>query len=193
MKDELNVAPPNHEQFILDEIKPLLREFVVEYNPKHNHNKSELSDEYRKTIVDKLNDIHTNKSNEAKFDLTKVSINDLVHLIRTNVRDRKLMFRLKTYNENSNGHTYALTDRTINNLMNVYIDDDSEVVHGSDETLRQISFDTTSLVLIALTEEQTKKRRTRKGGVFFKFLNCTHFDLSPCGVFHIINPYDDTI
>ena len=129
-----------------------------------------MSDEYRKHIVNKLNDIHTNKSNEAKFDLTKVSIKDLVHLIRTNILDRKLMFRLKTDNENSNGHMYALTDRTINNLMNGYIDDDSEVVHGSDETLRQISFDTTSLVLIALTEEQNKKRRTRKGGAFSSFL-----------------------
>ena len=37
LKDELNVAPPNHEKFILDEIKPLLREFVVEYNTKKNH------------------------------------------------------------------------------------------------------------------------------------------------------------
>ena len=26
--------------------------------------------------------------------------------------------------------------------------------------------------------------------MLFKFLNCTHFDLSPCGVFPIINPYD---
>ena len=52
---------------------------------------------------------------------------------------------------------YALTDRTINNLMNGYIDADTEVVHGSDETLRQTAFDTSSLVLIALKDEQGHK------------------------------------
>ena len=45
-----------------------------------------------------------------------------------------------------------------NNLTNVYINDDSEVVHGSDETLRQISFDTSALVLIALTDEQEEQK-----------------------------------
>ena len=188
LKEELNVAPNN---FVIDELKPLMREFVVEYNTKKNYKNPTLSYEYRKVVIQKLNDIQTKKSNGAKFDLTKISIKDLVHLIRTNVFDRKLMFRLKRDDENSDGHMYALTDRTINNLMNGYIDDDSEVVHGSDETLRQISFDTSALVLIALTEEQeNKKRRTRKGGAFFKHLNNTHFDLSPCGVFHNLNPYD---
>ena len=155
LKEELNVAPNN---FVIDELKPLMREFVVEYNTKKNYKNPTLSDEYRKVVIQKLNDIQTKKSNEAKFDLTKISIKDLVHLIRTNVFDRKLMFRLKRDDENSDGHMYALTDRTINNLMNGYIDDDSEVVHGSDETLRQISFDTSALVLIALSEEQENKK-----------------------------------
>ena len=187
LKEELNVAPNNN---VLDELKPLMRELVVEYNTKKNYKKPELTEAYRKIALKKLNDIQNKQSNEEKFDLTQISLKDLIHLIRTNVFDRKLMFRLKRDDENSDGHMYALTDRTINNLMNGYIDDDSEVVHGSDETLRQISFDTSSLVLIALPEEQGKKRRTRKGGAFFKWLNNTDYDLSLCGVFHNLNPFD---
>jgi hypothetical protein len=44
--------------------------------------------------------------------------------------------------------------------------------------------------LTALKDKQDEKQfRTRKGGAFFKFLNNTHFDFSPCGVFNNLNPY----
>jgi hypothetical protein len=186
----INTIPDLNGQIqILDELKPLLRDLTNEYNQKHNYKTPKLSEEYRKTVIKKLNEIQTKESNQHTFDLTKISIKELVRLIRSNIFDRKLMFKLKSDDEDSSGHMYALTDRTFDNLLNGFIDDHSEVVHGSDETLRQISFDTSALTLVALKEPEKKKTR-RKGGAFFKYLNCTKFDLSLCGIFQCLNPYD---
>ena len=64
LKDDLNVAP---NIFVLDVLKPLMRELVVEYNSKKNHKNLVLSDEYRKVVIQKLNDIQTKNQMEQNL------------------------------------------------------------------------------------------------------------------------------
>jgi hypothetical protein len=47
---KINVVPSN---LILEELKPLLKELVVDYNIKKKYTSPELSKEYRQTIINK--------------------------------------------------------------------------------------------------------------------------------------------
>ena len=152
---------------------------------------------YVHSLTDDFKKINKGELKNADIDLTQVTINQAVRLLKQNIDDQKLAIQL------DNGKIYMLNDNTINKLEKGLVDENAEVdnthISGSDEEVKSIAGKVKKITLKVIEPDPEKDKRrkitgkTRPGGGFFKFLNNTIFDFSRYGVFKEIdsNNYHD--
>ena len=128
---------------------------------------------YVSSFIDKLKQLRVDDVKEVDVNLKYLNLNEIIKLIKTNIPDKKLAFRL------DGSKDYVLSDHTINKLMDGLVYESRVNEEERDyQKLTDITELASDIKLIKFDEP-----KSRPAGGFFKYLNNTKFDFSRYGVF----------
>ena len=127
--------------------------------PKSSNKKTTVKqkNKYVHSLTDDFKKNNKGELKNADIDLTQVTINQAVRLLKQNIDDQKLAIQL------DNGKIYMLNANTINKLEKGLVDENAEVdnthISGSDEEVKSIAGKVKKITLKVIEPDPEKDKR----------------------------------